>query len=153
MVEFSLEAERGGKVPRLYTRPAAGWVTPRNPGGSQGSGGQGIRATTGAKHSPPWPDNSLPLLRAPDNLAAMSLAEIQAELNNLTPEELRHLAVESWRAFVRKEGLPEGQHFCDEDDPALLTALDQAAEQADRASEPGPSGDEIRARIAEWSSR
>jgi len=34
----------------------------------------------------------------------MSLAEIEAELRKMTPDELRHLALKSWTAFVEKEG-------------------------------------------------
>jgi hypothetical protein len=33
----------------------------------------------------------------------MSLVEIEAELGKLTPDELRHLALKSWTAFVEKE--------------------------------------------------
>ena len=34
----------------------------------------------------------------------MSLAEIESELEKLTPEELRRLALKSWSTFVGKEG-------------------------------------------------
>ena len=33
----------------------------------------------------------------------MSLAEIEAELGKMTPNELRRLALKSWTAFVEKE--------------------------------------------------
>jgi hypothetical protein len=33
----------------------------------------------------------------------MSLAEIEAELDKMTPDELRHLALKSWTTFVEKE--------------------------------------------------
>jgi hypothetical protein len=46
----------------------------------------------------------------------MSLAQIEAELEKLTPDELRRLALRSWSAFVEKEG--GVAHDCDEDDPA-----------------------------------
>jgi hypothetical protein len=34
----------------------------------------------------------------------MSLIEIKAHLDKLTPHELRHLALKSWTAFLEKEG-------------------------------------------------
>ncbi len=61
----------------------------------------------------------------------MSLAEIEAELANLSADELRHLALRSWSAFVKKEGSTEGAHECSEEDAALLAALDEAVAQAD----------------------
>lgn len=81
----------------------------------------------------------------------MSFAEIEAQLENLTPDELRRLALKSWSAFVAKETLTENQ--CDEDDPELLTALDEALAQADSTSPLGYSAEEVRARISEWTSR
>jgi len=36
----------------------------------------------------------------------MSMAEIESELKNLSPEELRRLALKSWSTFVEKEALP-----------------------------------------------
>jgi len=83
----------------------------------------------------------------------MSLTEIEAQLPSLKPDELRHLAVKSWTTFVQKEGLPESRHVCDEADAALLSALDEAAAEADRTPRRGCSGDEVRARIAGWSSK
>ena len=51
----------------------------------------------------------------------MSLSQIEAELDQLTPEELRRLALRSWTAFVKKEGgIP---HECNEDDPTLLAEV------------------------------
>jgi hypothetical protein len=63
----------------------------------------------------------------------MSLAEIEAALENLTPDELRRIAVKSWTAFVEKEGHAQGAHESDEDDPSLMVALDEAITQADTA--------------------
>ena len=54
----------------------------------------------------------------------MSLTQIEAELEHLTSDELRRLAVKSWNAFVEKEGFLRKDELCDEDDPALLAALD-----------------------------
>lgn len=56
----------------------------------------------------------------------MSLAEIEAELDKLDPDELRQLALKSWTAFVKKEGRTDGANECDESDPRRLTALDEA---------------------------
>lgn len=83
----------------------------------------------------------------------MSFAEIEAQLEKLTPDELRRLALKSWNAFVAKEALSEGENQCDENDPELLAALDEALAQADSTSRDGYTGKEIRARISEWTSR
>lgn len=61
----------------------------------------------------------------------MSLAQIEAELEPLSPDGLRRLALQSWSAFVKKEGDPG--HECREQDPALLAALDVATAAADAA--------------------
>jgi hypothetical protein len=61
----------------------------------------------------------------------MSYAEIESELEKLTPDELRRLAVKSWSTFVEKEGVQGATNECDEDDPQLLAALDKAVERAD----------------------
>lgn len=83
----------------------------------------------------------------------MSLTEIEAQLEHLTPDELRRLALRSWSAFVRREGRSEIFNECDEDDPFLLDALDAAVEQADSSPASGCTGDEIRERISEWTSK
>lgn len=57
----------------------------------------------------------------------MSMAEIEAELDRLSTDELRRLAMKSWEAFVTKEG---GHNKCVENDPALLKALDEAIAEA-----------------------
>ena len=44
----------------------------------------------------------------------MSLKEIEAELENLNPDELRHLALKSWTAFVEKEDRSQPAHECSE---------------------------------------
>jgi len=83
----------------------------------------------------------------------MKLAEIESQLEALTPDELRRLALKSWRVFVEKEG---GRHIppaCDEDDPLLLAALDEAVAKAEVAPGQGSSGEEVRARLEQWSSR
>ena len=83
----------------------------------------------------------------------MSFAEIEAELGKLRPDELRRLALKSWRAFVEKEGHSEGAPECEEDDPVLLTALDEAVARADAAPQQGYTADEVRQRIGRWTSR
>ena len=83
----------------------------------------------------------------------MSLGEIEAELERLTPDELRQLALKSWRAFVEKEGRIEGANICDENDPAVLAALDEALASADKTPGKGHSGDEVRASLRQWTSR
>jgi hypothetical protein len=67
----------------------------------------------------------------------MSFAEIEAQLDNLTAEQLRLLALKSWNAFVAKESLSEVENLCDEDDPDLLAALDEAAAVEDSTSRRG----------------
>jgi hypothetical protein len=83
----------------------------------------------------------------------MSLIEIEAQLDKLTPHELRHLAIKSWTAFVEKESGSEGQNECDEGDPQLLAALDEAIEKASATPGEGRSANEVRARLSEWTSR
>ncbi len=81
----------------------------------------------------------------------MSLAEIEAELVNMSPEELRQLALKSWTIFVEKEA--RFAHECSEDDPKALAALDEAIEKADAAPQNGYSGNEVRSRLSKWTSR
>lgn len=81
----------------------------------------------------------------------MSLAQIEAELDRLSSEELRRLALQSWTAFVKKEG--GTAHECCENDPLLLAALDGAVASADADSGPGHTGDEVRARLRSWTSK
>ena len=80
----------------------------------------------------------------------MSMTEIESELEKLTPAELRKIAIKSWSAFMEKEG---GAPGCDEDDPQLLAALDEAVRQADAAPGQGHTGEELRARIGEWTTK
>ena len=80
----------------------------------------------------------------------MSLVEIEAELERLGPDDLRRLALKSWRTFVEKEGRQEGVNECDEDDPRLLAALDEAIAKADATPGQGHSGSEACARLNEW---
>jgi hypothetical protein len=83
----------------------------------------------------------------------MGLIEIEAQLDKLTPDELRQLALKSWTTFVEKEAGSEGQNECEEDDPQLLTALDAAIEKAGVTPGQGSSANEVRVRLSEWTSR
>ena len=83
----------------------------------------------------------------------MSMAEIEAELDKLGPEDLRRLALKSWTAFVQKEGGTDGSNVCDESDPRLLMALDEAIDLANTTVGQGHSGDQLRARLDEWISK
>ena len=80
----------------------------------------------------------------------MSLVEIEAKLDQLGPDELRHLALSSWAAFVEKEQHQHGVNECDEGDPLLLAAVDEAIEKADATPGQGHTGSEIRARLNQW---
>ena len=83
----------------------------------------------------------------------MSFAEIEAELDKLDTDELRRLALKSWMAFVQKEGRTDGANECDESDPRLLTALDEAIARADATPAQGYAGSQVRARLKEWISK
>jgi hypothetical protein len=83
----------------------------------------------------------------------ISIGEIEAELEKLAPEDLRRLALKSWKVFVEKESHPEASNECSEDDPQLLAALDEAIEKADAGSPQGYSGNEVRARLSQWISK
>lgn len=83
----------------------------------------------------------------------MSYAEIEAELDQLGPDELRRLALKSWTTFVAKEGLTEGINMCDEYDPRLLAALDEAISKADATPGQGQSGRDVRSRLDKWTSK
>jgi hypothetical protein len=82
--------------------------------------------------------------------SAMSLVEIEAELDQLGPDELRRLALKSWMTFVEKERGQSGVNECDESDPRLLASLDEAIAKADAAPGQGHSEREVRARLNEW---
>jgi hypothetical protein len=77
----------------------------------------------------------------------MTLSEIEAELDRLNPEDLRHLALKSWATFVEKEGRTSGLNECDENDPQVLAALDEAIAKADSTQGQGHSGAEVRIRL------
>ncbi|MEK6405900.1 MAG: hypothetical protein AABN34_02930 [Acidobacteriota bacterium] len=82
----------------------------------------------------------------------MSFTEIEAQLDKLTSDELRLLALRSWSAFVAKEGLEEA-NYCDEEDPELLAALDDAIAKAEAGTHHTRTGRELRELIGEWTSK
>jgi len=82
----------------------------------------------------------------------MSFAEIEDQLDKLTPEELRVLALRSRSAFIRKEEV-EDINLCDEDDPDLLAALDEAVTKAEATANQPRSAKEIRELIRELTSK
>jgi hypothetical protein len=83
----------------------------------------------------------------------MSYAEIESELQKLTPDELRRLALKSWSTFMEKERALDVAKGCDEDDPQLLAALDEAVERADATPRQGQSAQAVQGRISEWTSK
>ena len=83
----------------------------------------------------------------------MSFAEIEAELEKLSPDELRRLALKSWTVLVEKEGGSDTANECSEDEPRLLAALDEAIAKAEATPGQGHSAREVRARLGEWTSR
>jgi hypothetical protein len=82
----------------------------------------------------------------------MSLAEIEAELEKLTSDELRRLALKSWNEFMAKEGRSGAANECSEDDPKLLAELDKAIENAN-SSAAVYSADDVRTRLKQWTSK
>ncbi len=80
----------------------------------------------------------------------MSLVEIEAELEKLTPEELQQLAVKSWAVFLAKREVRENASECSENDMRLLMALDEAITKADLAPNEGHSGAEVLAHLDRW---
>lgn len=83
----------------------------------------------------------------------MSITQIEAELQHLSASELRRLALNSWAAYVQKERGDATVNECGEDDPRLLAALDDALVRADRAGAGTATGDEVRARIDQWTTK
>ena len=83
----------------------------------------------------------------------MSLAEIEAELQGLAPDELRTLALKSWEAFLAKEGHSDGVNQCSEDDSRVIAALDAAIAEADSRFGQGHSAEAVRARLDQWTSK
>jgi hypothetical protein len=83
----------------------------------------------------------------------MSFTEIEAELDKMEPDDLRRLALKSWTAFVQKEARTHEANQCEETDPSLLTALDEAIARADATPGQGHAGQQVRDRLNEWISK
>lgn len=83
----------------------------------------------------------------------MSFVEIKAELSHLSAEDLRQLAISSWTAFLEKESSDPSQNICEEDDPSLLAALDDAVRRADASTGRCTQAAAVRARILEWTTK
>jgi hypothetical protein len=83
----------------------------------------------------------------------MSFTDIEAELEKLPPDQLRLLALKSWEVYRSKESQGSAFEVCDEDDPALLAAVDEAAFQADKDPARGCGADDVRARLRQWISK
>jgi len=83
----------------------------------------------------------------------MSFAEIEAELKKLTLDELRQLTLKSWTEFMARESVDAAGNECDEEDPRVLAALDEAIEKAQANPDRGLSGNEVRARLSRWTSK
>jgi hypothetical protein len=80
----------------------------------------------------------------------MSLTQIESELQRLSAEELRQLAMTSWRAYLQREQCEPAVNECDELDPELLAALDEAVRRADAPGSRRYSVDEVRSRLRSW---
>ena len=80
----------------------------------------------------------------------MSIAQIESELNSLSAEDLRRLAISSWAAFVQRERLDPAFNQCEEESPQILAALDEAVRRADQPGSRVTPADEVRSRIREW---
>jgi hypothetical protein len=83
----------------------------------------------------------------------MSLTQIESELQRLSAEELRQWAMSSWQAYLQREQDEPAVNECDEGDPALLAALDQAVHQADAPESRRYSGDDVRSRLRAWTTK
>lgn len=81
----------------------------------------------------------------------MSLAQIEAELDNLSVDELRQLALKSLATLEARTGMTVDE-VCDEEDPKLLAALDEAIRIADGGGRTY-SADEVRAQLRKWTSK
>jgi hypothetical protein len=78
----------------------------------------------------------------------MSLTQLKDEAAQLPSKEQRELI-----AFLISLQTGRQENECNEDDPALLAALDEATERAGAAPGKGYSGEEVRSRITQWTSK
>ena len=78
----------------------------------------------------------------------MSLIQLKDKAAQLPSKERRELIA----FLISLQTEPQGGE-CSEDDPALLAALDKALEQAGPVPREGYSGDQVRSRIAQWTTK
>ncbi len=83
----------------------------------------------------------------------MSFAQIESELQRLSAEELRRLAMSSWQAYLQREQCEPAVNECDELDPELLAAVDEAVRRADAPGARRYSVDEVRSRFHDWTTK
>lgn len=83
----------------------------------------------------------------------MGTAQIKSELRNLSPDERRRLALSSWTAYVQREENDSASPMCNEDDPELLVALDHAVAGSSQGTNRGYSGDEVRGKLRQWTTK
>lgn len=83
----------------------------------------------------------------------MSIAQIEAEMERLSPEELRRLALRSWTAYLGRERAEPNVNQCDEDSPELLAALDDAVRRSDDSENPSFNSKEVRSRLDRWTTK
>jgi hypothetical protein len=81
----------------------------------------------------------------------MSLVQIEAELENLSAEELHRLALKSWATMQAKSRGTVNE--CSETNEDLLASLDQAVTAADLGEQRTYSADEVRSRLKQWISK
>jgi hypothetical protein len=78
----------------------------------------------------------------------MSLTQLKDEAAQLPSKEQRELI-----AFLVALQAERQEDECSEDDPALLAALDEAIARSGVVPRGGYSGDDVRSRIAQWTSK
>ena len=78
----------------------------------------------------------------------MSLTQLKDEAAQLPSKEQRELI-----AFLVALQADRQKEECSEDDPALLAALDEAIARSGVVPSGGYSGDDVRSRIAQWTSK
>jgi hypothetical protein len=81
----------------------------------------------------------------------MSLAEMTAQIERLSFEELRELAAKI-QAVCRSRGFPQTQDQMQEDDPEMIAALEEAIAFAATNPGQGISVPEARQDVAKWAS-
>jgi hypothetical protein len=81
----------------------------------------------------------------------MSLTRLKDEAAQLPLKEQRELI--AFLIELQIEERSSASNECSEDDPALLAALDEAIARAGVVPTGGYSGQEVRSRVAQWTSK